>query len=498
MLGRFIPDFGRIVAMMQFNMYHHYTVDEHLLRAIGILSSIESGRLREEHPVASEIIASIANRTVLYVALLLHDIAKGRPGGPFHRRRRRRAPAVPAPRPVERRDRKRRLARREPSRHVEHRPEPRSLRPRHDRRPSRRRCRRIERLRLLLVLTVCDIRAVGPGVWNGWKGQLLRTLYWEAELLLTGGHSAIDRKQRVERAQEELRRALPLWSDPDFDAYAARHYQAYWLKVDLAHKVKHAQLLRVCEVEMKSLATEVATDEFHGVTELTVVAPDHPRLLSIIAGACATAGANIVDAQIFTTTDGLALDTISISRAFDRDEDELRRGERVAKVIEKALRGEIRLTDAMAEKAKGAIGPRADVPARARRDDRQQSVEPVHGHRGLRPRPARPALRSHLRHVAAQPQHRLGAHRHLRREGGGRLLRHRHHGAEDRQPDPAGGHSQGADRRSSARRRPAAPKGAGPETAAQRSSQRLSRFIKLDFCSRRPDIRADAPLLTDG
>jgi [protein-PII] uridylyltransferase len=86
------------------------------------------------------------------------------------------------------------------------------------------------------------------------------------------------------------------------------------------------------------------------VTELTVVAPDHPRLLSIIAGACAASGANIVDAQIFTTTDGLALDTIAISRAFDRDEDELRRAARVADAIEKALRGEIRLSDAIANR----------------------------------------------------------------------------------------------------------------------------------------------------
>ena len=101
---------------------------------------------------------------------------------------------------------------------------------------------------------------------------------------------------------------------------------------------------------MRSLATEVATDAFRGVTELTVVAPDHPRLLSIIAGACAASGANIVDAQIFTTTDGLALDTISISRAFDRDEDELRRAARVADAIEKALRGEIRLSDAIASR----------------------------------------------------------------------------------------------------------------------------------------------------
>jgi [protein-PII] uridylyltransferase len=350
-LGRFIPDFGRIVAMMQFNMYHHYTVDEHLLRAIGILSAIESGRLKEDHPVASEIMPSISNRTVLYVALLLHDIAKGRPedhsiaGAAVARQLCPRLGLSAAETEtvawlVENHLIMSNVA------------QSRDLSDRGTISAFAKTVQSIERLRLLLVLTVCDIRAVGPGVWNGWKGQLLRTLYWETELLLTGGHSAIDRKQRVERAQHELRRALPLWSDPDFDVYAARHYQAYWLKVDLAHKVRHAQLLRLCEVEMKSLATEVGTDEFQGVTELTVVAPDHPRLLSIIAGACATAGANIVDAQIFTTTDGLALDTISISRAFDRDEDELRRAERVAKVIEKALRGEIRLSDAMAEKTR--------------------------------------------------------------------------------------------------------------------------------------------------
>jgi [protein-PII] uridylyltransferase len=102
--------------------------------------------------------------------------------------------------------------------------------------------------------------------------------------------------------------------------------------------------------EVRSLATEVGTDAFRGVTELTVVAPDHPRLLSIIAGVCASAGGNIVDAQIFTTTDGLALDTIFLSRAFDRDEDELRRADRIASGVEKALRGEIRLGEMVAAK----------------------------------------------------------------------------------------------------------------------------------------------------
>jgi [protein-PII] uridylyltransferase len=82
-----------------------------------------------------------------------------------------------------------------------------------------------------------------------------------------------------------------------------------------------------------------------------VIAPDHPRLLSIIAGACAASGANIVDAQIYTTTDGLALDTISISREFEQDEDETRRALRITETIEHALRGEIKLPDIVGRRA---------------------------------------------------------------------------------------------------------------------------------------------------
>ena len=355
-LGQFIPDFGRIVALMQFNMYHHYTVDEHLLRSIGILSNIETGRLKEDHPLCSEILPSIRNRTVLYVALFLHDIAKGREED--HSIAGARVARELGPRfglseaetetvswLVEQHLVMSNTAQ---SRDLS---DPRTIE------TFAAIAQTLERLRMLLVLTVCDTRAVGPGVWNGWKGQLLRTLYWETEVVLAGGHSAIDRKQRVVMAQNELRKALATWSDPDFDAYAARHYQAYWLKADLQHKIAHAKLLRVVDVELKSLMTEFTTDAFRGVTELTVIAPDHPRLLSVIAGACAAAGANIVDAQIFTTTDGLALDTIFISRAFEKDEDELRRADRVAQTIEKALRGQMRLRDAVEarrEQSRGA------------------------------------------------------------------------------------------------------------------------------------------------
>src|SRR5207302_9048821 len=103
--------------------------------------------------------------------------------------------------------------------------------------------------------------------------------------------------------------------------------------------------------EGRMLATEFGFDAARGVTELTIVAPDHPRLLSVIAGACAAAGANIVDAQIFTTTDGLALDTIAVSREFEHNEDEARRAVRIADSIERALRGELRLPEVMAKRA---------------------------------------------------------------------------------------------------------------------------------------------------
>ena len=149
------------------------------------------------------------------------------------------------------------------------------------------------------------------------------------------------------------------------DAYIARHYPAYWLKVDLPHKIEHAHFVRAAEDAGKTLATtHPLRRRPRGVTELTVLAPDHPWLLSIIAGACAMAGANIVDAQIYTTTDGLALDTISLSREFERDEDEERRAGRIADSIEKALRGELRLPDVVAKRARRRAASR---PSRSSR-----------------------------------------------------------------------------------------------------------------------------------
>jgi [protein-PII] uridylyltransferase len=215
----------------------------------------------------------------------------------------------------------------------------------------------LERMKLLTILTTADIRAVGPGVWNGWKAQLLRALYYETEPALTGGFSEVDRARRVAIAQAEFRAEVADWPPREVDRYIARHYPAYWLKVDLPHKIAHAEFVRAAEQEGKSLATNVRFDTDRGVTLVTVLAPDHPRLLSVIAGACAVTGANIVDAQIYTTTDGMALDTIAITREFPLDADEERRADRIAAAMENALRGDLRLPDVVAKRAapKGRI-----------------------------------------------------------------------------------------------------------------------------------------------
>jgi len=353
-LGRFIPDFGRVVSMMQFNMYHHYTVDEHLLRCIGVLAEIEAGKTAE-YGLANDLIRTIQprHRVVLYVALFLHDIAKGRiedhsiAGARIARRLCPRFGLSASETEIVAWLIENHLV-------MSSIAQSRDLSDRKTIENFAAVVQSLERMKLLTILTTADIRAVGPGVWNSWKAQLLRALYYETEPVLTGGFSEVNRSQRVAVAQAELRHELGDWPPEELDRYIARHYPAYWLKVDLADKVAHARFVRAAEAEGRTLATTHHLDPARGVTVLTVLTPDHPWLLSVIAGACAMAGANIVDAQIYTTTDGLALDTIAVSREFDFDEDEDRRAVRIADAIEKALVGELKLPEQMARRTTAA------------------------------------------------------------------------------------------------------------------------------------------------
>jgi [protein-PII] uridylyltransferase len=338
--GAFVPDFGRIVAKMQFNMYHHYTVDEHLIRAIGHLSRIERGEYKEEHPVANEIIHKVLSREVLYVSILLHDIAKGREGD--HSVVGEEVALALCPRLGLKPDETETVAwlvryhlvmsdvaqKRDLS-------DPKTIR------DFVSVVQSPERLRLLLCLTVADIRAVGPGVWNGWKGQLLRQLYYEAEAQMLGGFGATARPQLVAEAKEALAKRLQGWTEDARQGALSRHYDAYWLALDSDAHERQARQMQEAADKREMLSLTAKTDEFRSVTEVSIYTGDHPGLFSQLAGAVAMCGANIVDAKIFTTADGMALDLFSIQDADGRPLSDARRIQRLRETIARVLSGEV-------------------------------------------------------------------------------------------------------------------------------------------------------------
>jgi [protein-PII] uridylyltransferase len=340
-LGRFIPDFGRVVAQMQYDMYHFYTVDEHTLFAIGILHKIESGLLKEELPLATQLMPTIVSRRALYLAVLLHDIAKGRGGD--HSEIGEQIALKLGPRlglSAEETETVAWLVRwhllmsstafkldigdpRTIANFVE-------------------RVQSPERLKLLLALTVADIRAVGPKVWNGWKAALLRELYHRALEVISGGLTGNGQDTRAASAQAAARRLLPDFSEAEFATFVGRGYPFYWLSFDPATHARHARLIREAEASGAPLTVEKRVDTHQSVTEITLYTADHPGLFSRIAGALAISGANIVDAKIMTMSNGMALDTFwvqdSAGGPFDRP-DKLAK---LAVVFENVLTGDLK------------------------------------------------------------------------------------------------------------------------------------------------------------
>lgn len=312
--GRFIPEFGRIVARMQFNMYHHYTVDEHLIRAIGAVSLIERGELKDQHPLAAEIIHKIHNREVLYLAMLLHDIAKG--SEKDHSEGGEEIALSLGPRlGLSAADTetvawlvRNHLVMSDVA-------QKRDLSDPKTAKDFVAVVQSPERLKLLLCLTVADIRAVGPGVFNGWKGQLLRELYYAAEAEMLGGHAQGTRATRATLAKEALAARLKDWPEADRRRALERHYDPYWLTFDAGIHERHAQLMRKADKDGQTLTIETASDQWRAITEVTIYTQDHAGLFSELAGGIAVAGASIVDAKVFTTTDGMALDTFWVQDA---------------------------------------------------------------------------------------------------------------------------------------------------------------------------------------
>jgi [protein-PII] uridylyltransferase len=336
--GRFVPDFGRVVAQMQFDMYHHYTVDEHSIRAIGLLAQIERGELKHDHPLSTVIVQrQIASRRLLYVAVLLHDIAKGRGGN--HSELGAEIALKLAPRfgldPAETETVawlvrhhlllsstafKRDLA------------DPKTID------DFIRQVQSPERLRLLLVLTVVDIRAVGPGVWNDWKRTLLRTLYEAAEERLRLGHKQHGRAELVGRRQQELAGALG-WKASAIRAHAKRLPDSYWLAEPLAWQVANARQVAGAEAHIGDPVPNVAVDDDpeSGATRVSVFTPDREGLFYRICAGLASAGANIIDARIHTTRDGMALDNLLVLDAQGRRYSDRRLRARLERAVVSAL-----------------------------------------------------------------------------------------------------------------------------------------------------------------
>ncbi|NKB49232.1 MAG: [protein-PII] uridylyltransferase [Alphaproteobacteria bacterium] len=355
--GRFMPDFGRVVGQTQHDMYHVYTVDEHTIQAIGLLASIERGEQRREHPVASELLPTIGSRRALYIAVLLHDIAKGRGGNHSEL-------GADVARKVcptlglsdEETETVEWLVRQHLA--FSNVAQKRDLSDSKTISDFAELVQSLERLRLLLCLTVVDMRATGPNVWNNWKAELLRELYNATEDVLSGGQLTDARSTRVEAAKEALQARLVDWPAADVEAQLARGYPGYWLTFDTETLERQARLMRAAEADTTPLTVETRVVAELDVTEVTIYTQDHPGLFSRIAGAFAAVGASIVDAKVFTTPEGMALDVFWLQDANEQAFAQASALARMSVQIERALAGEMKRDEAHAE--------RTFVPARTR------------------------------------------------------------------------------------------------------------------------------------
>ncbi len=341
-LGRFVPEWARIVGLMQFDTYHVFTVDEHTIEVIGNLQRLEGGDLAEVAPVASELIGQVQSRRALYVAAMLHDIAKGRGGDHSELGARIAQEVCPklglTPEETETVSwlvlHHLLISQTAFKRDIE---DPKTILDIADLVQSP------ERLRLLLVLTVADMRAVSAKVWNGWKATLLREVYWRVAEVLAGGLSVPERDVRVARAREAAAAMIGAWPQADIDLFLSLGYPGYWLSFDAETHARHAALIREAERNKAPLTVKTRVLEQRAVTEVTIYAADHPGLFSRIAGALAVAGASIVDARIHTLQNGMALDTFWVQDAAGGAFDQPHRLAKLAVLIEQALSGRLRL-----------------------------------------------------------------------------------------------------------------------------------------------------------
>ena len=347
-LAAFIPEFEPIVAMMQFNMYHAYTVDEHTIQCIKALAEIERGERVSDLPTSSKILKDGINRKVLYLAMFCHDLGKGRDEDHS-------ILGAQISRPI--------CARlgltKEEAGTVEWLVRNHLLmsdvaqkRDLSDPRTVNGFAKAVgtkKRLDLLLVLTVCDIRGVGPNTWNNWKATLLRDLYRQTRLALEDGIEALSTGARAAEAKKALRAALADWDKKDLRTETGRHYDPYWQGLFTADHVIFAELLKGISEDEIRIKLSVDTDR--DATRASFALADHPGIFSRLAGALALVGANVVDARTYTSKDGWATPVFWVQDHEGRPYDEAKLP-RLKTMIDKTLKGEVVARDAMRDRDK--------------------------------------------------------------------------------------------------------------------------------------------------
>ncbi len=378
-LGRLLPDWAHIVGQMQFDSYHVFTVDEHTVEAIRVLNMLERNELAEIAPVASGLMDHLQSRRALYVATLLHDIAKGR-GGDHSEIGAGIALGVGPALGLSAEETEMvswlvlhhlLLSQTAFKRDID---DPKTILDLADTIQSP------ERLRLLLILTVADMRAVSAKVWNAWKATLLRELYARVAEVLAGGLATTERDVRVARAKRATTGLLSDWPAEDTQKFLSLGYPGYWLAFDPATHARHARMVRGAESRAAPLTVESQILPQRAVTEVTVYTADHPGLFSRIAGALAVAGASIVDARIHTMTNGMALDTFWIQDAAGGAFDAPHRLARLAVLIEQALSGRLKFASEIRKVTSALLGRRMraiHVPARVVIDNRASNTHTV-------------------------------------------------------------------------------------------------------------------------
>jgi len=313
-LGAFMPEFGEIVCMMQFNMLKG-TLDRRVLYVAILLHDIGKGRAEDHSIVGARLAETICPRlgfdeadTDTVVWLVRHHLDMSDTA------------------------QKRDLS------------DIRTIQDFAALVQSR------ERLKMLLVLTTCDIRAVGPGVWNGWKAQLLRTLFAETEATISAGHDAMvsSRSERIDEATRALTERLSDWSQDQVAAFIKRHYPPYWLGLDLGTHEIHARMLK--DQPDDAFVIDASGDPARDATRLSVAMGDHPGLFSRVTGAVSISGANIVDARTFTTSDGMAIATIWLQDQDGEAYDDPSRLDRLKKNITQVMSGEMIPRDELKER----------------------------------------------------------------------------------------------------------------------------------------------------